>query len=71
MTTAASALTVENMSAKINTGLRLDPATLERVQDYLERLRREPGRSGATIQDAFRTLIDHGLAAVEPKKGKR
>ncbi len=59
------------MNAKINTGLRLDPKTLDRVNAYLERLQREPGRAGATLQDAFRTLIDHGLAAVEPKKGKR
>jgi hypothetical protein len=59
------------VTAKINTGLRLDPTTLARVDAYLDRLRREPGRGTATQHDAIRTLIDLGLASVEPKKGKR
>jgi hypothetical protein len=54
---------------KINTGLRLDPEVVAAVNEYLERLKREPGRSSATFQDAVRALVDIGLAA--SKKSKR
>jgi hypothetical protein len=53
---------------KRNTGLRLDDATIARVNTYLERLRREPGRGEASQADAIRALIDHGLVAVDVRE---
>lgn len=46
---------------KKNTGLRLPSETLQRVDSYLDQLRKEPGWGGATQADAMRVLIDKGL----------
>lgn len=56
---------------KKTTGLRIDESQLSQIDAYLEQLKKQPGRGDATQADAIRTLIDHGLAAVAPKKRGR
>jgi len=55
------------MTQKKNVGLRLDPPTRQRVTTFLEKLRTEPGWSGASDRDAMRVLIDKGLKIAEER----